>query len=169
VTPPRRREDAATLVRVRRARPSDTGALVRMRRALWPDGSAAEHRSELVRFFRGRSPWPLGILIAESGRGRRIGFAEVSIRSCAEGCRTNRVGFLEGWWVAPGERRKGVGRELVEAAEGWARRRRCLEFASDTQPGNRVSIAAHRALKFTYSDTVVCFRKDLAPASRPPR
>jgi aminoglycoside 6'-N-acetyltransferase I len=140
-----------------------------MRRALWPEGSGAEHRSELVRYFRGRSPWPLGVLIAESGRGRRIGFAEVSIRSCAEGCLTNRVGFLEGWWVAPGERRRGVGRRLVEASEEWARRRRCLEFASDTQPGNRVSIAAHRALGFAYTDTVVGFRKDLRPSRRSTR
>src|SRR5262249_62256955 len=132
-----------------------------MRRALWPEGSAAEHRSELVRYFRGRAPWPLGVLVAETGRGRPVGFAEVSIRSCAEGCRTNRVGFLEGWWVHPRERRRGVGRLLVEAAEGWARRRRCLEVASDTRPGNRVSIAAHRALGFAHTGTVGCFRDDL--------
>jgi len=132
-----------------------------MRRALWPEGSAAEHRSELVRFFRGRSREPLGVLIAETDRGRPVGFAEVSIRAYAEDCRTDRVGFLEGWWVAPGERRKGVGRKLVAAAEGWARKRRCLEFASDALPDNRVSIAAHRALGFADAGTVVCFRKDL--------
>ncbi|HEY4229162.1 MAG TPA: GNAT family N-acetyltransferase, partial [Thermoanaerobaculia bacterium] len=117
-----RRERVGTTVRIRPARPRDTAALVRMRRALWPDGSAAEHRSELARFFRGRSRDPLGVLIAETDRGRPVGFAEVSIRAYAEDCRTDRVGFLEGWWVAPGERRKGVGRKLVEAAEGWARR-----------------------------------------------
>ncbi len=137
-----------------------------MRRALWPDGSAAEHRSELVRFFRGRSRQPLGILVAETRRGRLLGFAEVSIRPYAEDCRTDRVGFLEGWWVDPRERRRGVGRRLVEAAEGWARRRRCLEFASDALPENRVSLAAHRALGFSDAGTVVCFRKDLAPARR---
>jgi aminoglycoside 6'-N-acetyltransferase I len=154
------------IVRVRAARPRDTAALVRMRRALWPDGSAAEHRSELVRFFAGRSRDPLGILIAETLAKRPIGFAEVSIRGYAEDCRTDRVGFLEGWWVAPKQRRKGVGRLLVDAAEGWARRRRCVEFASDSLPGNRVSIAAHRALGFADSGTVVCFRKDLARRKR---
>jgi len=153
-------------VRVRPARPRDTAALVRMRRALWPEGSAAEHRSELGRYFRGRGEKsePLAILIAETDRGRPVGFAEVSIRAYAEDCRTDRVGFLEGWWVAPGERRRGVGRKLVEAAEGWARRRRCLEFASDALPDNRVSLAAHRALGFADAGTVVCFRKDLSPA-----
>jgi aminoglycoside 6'-N-acetyltransferase I len=137
-----------------------------MRRALWPEGSAAEHRSELVRFFRGRSRASLGVLVAETDRGRPVGFAEVSIRAYAEGCRTDRVGFLEGWWVSPGERRKGLGRRLVEAAEGWARKRGCLEFASDALPDNRVSIAAHRALGFADAGTVVCFRKDLPPARR---
>jgi aminoglycoside 6'-N-acetyltransferase I len=119
-----------------------------------------------VRFFRGRGEKsePLAILIAETDRGRPVGFAEVSIRANAEDCRTDRVGFLEGWWVAPGERRRGVGRKLVEAAEGWARRRRCLEFASDALPDNRVSLAAHRALGFADAGTVVCFRKDLSPA-----
>ena len=166
MTQPGKRERGRPIVRIRPARPRDTAALVRMRRALWPEGSATEHRSELVRFFRGRSREPLGVLIAESDRGRPVGFAEVSIRACAEGCRTDRVGFLEGWWVSPGERRKGVGRRLVEAAEGWARKRRCLEFASDALPDNRVSIAAHRALGFADAGTVVCFRKDLAPARR---
>jgi aminoglycoside 6'-N-acetyltransferase I len=132
-----------------------------MRRALWPEGSAAEHRAELDRFFAGRSRDPLGILIAETRAGRAIGFAEVSIRSYAEDCRTDRVGFLEGWWVAPTHRRRCVGRALVEAAEGWARRRRCVEFASDSLPHNRVSIAAHRALGFSDAGSVVCFRKDL--------
>lgn len=166
MTQPGKRERGRTIARIRPARPRDTAALVRMRRALWPEGSAKEHRSELVRFFRGRSREPLGVLIAESDRGRPVGFAEVSIRAYAEGCRTDRVGFLEGWWVSPGERRKGVGRRLVEAAEGWARKRRCLEFASDALPDNRVSIAAHRALGFADAGTVVCFRKDLAPARR---
>lgn len=153
-------------VSVRAARPRDVAALVRMRRALWPDGSAAEHRSELVRFFAGRSRNSLGILIAETRARRVVGFAEVSIRPYAENCRTDRVGFLEGWWVDPARRRRGVGRLLVEAAEAWARRRRCVEFASDSLPGNRGSIAAHRALGFADAGTIVCFRKDLAIRKR---
>ena len=162
-----RRGDRAA--HVRPAAPRDTAALVRMRRALWPDGSAAEHRSELVRHFERRSRRPLGILIAEGRTGRPIGFAEVSIRPYAEDCRTERVGFLEGWWVAPAERRRGVGRLLVEAAERWARRRRCTEFASDARPGNKGSIAAHRALGFTDAGSVICFRKDLERPDRPNR
>ena len=58
---------------------------------------------------------------------------------------------------------------MVEEAEGWARRRRCLEFASDALPDNRVSIAAHRALGFADAGTIVCFRKELRPARRSAR
>jgi aminoglycoside 6'-N-acetyltransferase I len=141
-----------------------------MRRALWPDDSAAQHRADVARYFRERRRRrPLTVLIAESAAGARVGFAEVSIRGYAEDCRTDRVGFLEGWWVAPAMRRRGVGRLLVEAAERWARRRGCTEFASDTRPGNTLSIAAHRALGFSDAGSVVCFRKDLERRTRASR
>ena len=49
-----------------------------------------------------------------------VGFAEVSVRPYAEGCRGERVAYLEGWFVAEGARGHGVGRALVEAAGGPA-------------------------------------------------
>jgi aminoglycoside 6'-N-acetyltransferase I len=54
-----------------------------------------------------------------------------------------------------------VGRELVAAAEAWAREQGCREFASDTQLENTVSAAAHLALGFEDAGIVRCFRKTL--------
>jgi aminoglycoside 6'-N-acetyltransferase I len=132
--------------------------LARLRRALWPEGSEEHHRCELEQFFAG--PQTVPILVAEDRSGL-VGFAEVSIRPYAEGCETDRVGFLEGWYVVPEARHRGVGRELVAAAEAWARSTGCTEFASDAEADNEASAAVHRALGFTEVGLIRCFRKDL--------
>ena len=136
-----------------------------MRVALWPDGSLAEHDAEATRFLLGAAREPLAVLVAEDAQGSLVGFAEVSIRSYAEGCTTDRVGYLEGWYVAPGVRRHGIGRALVRAAERWARSQGCSEFASDAEADNEASALAHRALGFAEVGLVRCFRKALS--SRP--
>lgn len=132
-----------------------------MRHALWPEGSVEEHAGEIEDFFAGRSREPLAVLVAEDASGRLLGFAELSIRPYAEGCATDRIGYLEGWYVVPEARKQGVGRALVEASEAWARAQGCAEFASDTEIDNEVSAAAHRALGYTEVALIRCFRKDL--------
>jgi len=116
------------------------------------------HRGELDRFFAGSQAAP--VLVAEDRSGL-VGFAELSIRPYAEGCETERVGFLEGWFVVPEARHRGVGRKLVAAAEAWARSVGCTEFASDAEADNESSAAAHRALGFEDVGLIRCFRKDL--------
>ena len=93
--------------------------------------------------------------------GQVSGFAELSIRSYAEGCATGNVGFLEGLYVEPDSRRKGVARALVEAGEIWARSRNCTEFASDAELDNDLSAEFHGRLGFEEVCTIRCFRKPL--------
>jgi aminoglycoside 6'-N-acetyltransferase I len=149
------------MITVRPANHSDAAAWLQLRHALWPEGSEAEHREEIDRFFAGDAREPLAVLLAENGAGCPIGLAELSIRSQAEGCRSDRVAYLEGWFVAPKARGRGVGRALIAAAEEWGRSRGCREFASDSRADNEVSAAAHRALGFAEVGLVRCFRKDL--------
>jgi aminoglycoside 6'-N-acetyltransferase I len=149
------------MITVRPVTLRDADAWLRMRVALWPDGSEAEHRRDIDGVLAGRAPEPLAVLLAEDDAGTAIGFAELSIRPCAEGCRTQRVAYLEGWYVAEEARRQGVGRALVAAAGAWGRAQGCTELASDAQADNDVSAAAHRAAGFTEAGLVRCFRKDL--------
>ena len=149
------------MIAIRPAKPGDAAACLRLRHALWPEGSQADHREEIDRFFGGDAREPLAVLLAENGAGGPIGFAELSIRPYAEGCRSDRVAYLEGWFVAPKARGRGVGRALIAAAEQWGRSRGCREFASDSQADNEVGGAAHRALGFAEVGLVRCFRKDL--------
>jgi aminoglycoside 6'-N-acetyltransferase I len=132
-----------------------------MRQALWPDDESASHAREIEQFFAGGLRMPLAVLIATDAAGAALGFAELSIRSCAEACVTDRVAYLEGWYVVPEARRHGVGRALVEAAEEWARSQRCTEFGSDALIENDASAAAHRALGFVETAQIRCFRKPL--------
>lgn len=149
------------MITVRPARPTDSAAWLRLRRALWPDGSEAEHRAEIDRFLAGHADEPQGVLLAVDGVGRVVGLAELSIRPCAEGCRTNRVAYLEGWFVDLEARGRGVGRALIEASGEWGRSQGCREFASDCQADDPVSTAAHRGVGFTEVGMVRCFRKEL--------
>src|SRR2546426_12549888 len=149
------------MITVRLATRSDAAAWLELRHALWPDGSKAEHREAIDRFLAGEAPEPLAVLLAEDGAGCPVGVAELSIRPYAEGCQGDRVAYLEGWFVVPEARGRGVGRALIAAAEEWGRSRGCREFASDSQANNEIGGAAHRALGFTEVGLVRCFRKDL--------
>jgi aminoglycoside 6'-N-acetyltransferase I len=133
-----------------------------MRRALWPDDAADSHAREVERFFAGQLRMPLEVLIATDSNGGVVGFAELSIRSYAEDCVTDRVAYLEGWYVEPDARRKGVGSALIRAAEVWARRQGCTEFGSDAVYDNEVSASVHRALGFEETVQIRCFKKQLS-------
>jgi aminoglycoside 6'-N-acetyltransferase I len=147
--------------RVRSAQQRDAREWGLLRHALWPEESLQELTSEAEAFFAGRARLLQAVLLAERPDGTLLGFAELSLRSHAEGCTTSPVGFLEGWYVIPSARKRGVGRALVAAAEQWARAQGCREFASDTELENTGSAAAHRALGFEDAGALQCFRKHL--------
>jgi len=147
-------------MRIRHVKKADTADWLRMRTALWP-GSAGDHAKEVADFFAHGLPMLLAVLIAEDADGHAVGFAELSIRPYAEGCHSGRVAFLEGWYVDPGVRRRGVGGALVRAAEQWGREQGCTELGSDTELHNAASALAHRAVGFDEVERIVCFRKAL--------
>src|SRR5688572_7131156 len=132
-----------------------------MRCALWPEGAESEHAAEIDRFFAGTLDNPLEVLLAVDARGAPLGFAELSIRAYAEDCVTDRVAYLEGWYVVPEARRRGVGRALIDAAEKWAVAQGCTEFGSDALLDNDTSAAAHAALGFEETVQIRCFRKTI--------
>jgi len=103
---------------------------------------------------------PAAILVSYDGDGTVTGFVEVGLRSHADGCGTARpVGFVEGWFVYESFRNRGIGGELMRAAEQWTRMQGCIEMASDTWIDDERSQRAHEALGFEVVDRCVHFRK----------
>jgi aminoglycoside 6'-N-acetyltransferase I len=154
---------------VRQAQSSDRNELAKMRAMLWPDTSVEEHGIELELMLSTgmNGTLPASILVAQDDDGALtdgalIGFLEVGLRSHVDGCDTAQpVGFVEGWFVREGFRKRGVGRELMRSAEDWARRQGCLEMGSDSLIDNQNSQRAHAALGFEVVDRCVNFRKTL--------
>ncbi len=115
---------------VRKVRASDAPVWEAMRCDLWPDG-ADEHAFEIAQFFAGRLEEPCEVLVAEGESGQLVGVMELSIRDDVAGLPGNRTGYIEGLYVPPKDRWRGIARELVRAARAWARSNKCEAFASD--------------------------------------
>ena len=151
-------------IRIRQANPADRDQLARLREALWPGTPAAEHARELGPILDGDTPgsMPLVNFVAETPDGTLAGFAEVDLRSHADGCDPARpVGYLEGWYITEQYRRQGLGGRLLLAAEDWARHHGCAEMASDTWIDNELSQGCHEDLGFEVVDRCVHYRKTL--------
>ena len=137
---------------------TDRNEWLRLRFALWPGppGTLEELAEELA-VMAANPDEP--VFVAERNDGRLGGLLEVSIRKQAEGCETNRIGYLEGWYVDPDLRGQGIGRQLVEAAETWARAQGITEMASDTTPDYPLSPGAHAQLGYIEVQRTIHFRK----------
>ncbi len=139
----------------------DAAAWVELRLAFWSDAAPGEHAAVVERYFAGTLPEPIMTLLAFDARHQPVGFVELSIRAYAEGCESENVAYVEGWFVVPEARGGGVGRVLIEHAEAWARREGCTELASDAQLEDLSSAAAHEAVGFAEAGRIRCFRKVL--------
>jgi aminoglycoside 6'-N-acetyltransferase I len=145
---------------IRRATHTDQVEWLRLRLALWPHASAEEHRAEMGEQLADYKLF--AVFVADRGNGQLAGFLEASLRRYADGCSTSPVGYIEGWYVDGDVRRQGVGRQLVTAAEQWARDQRCQEMASDCDIANDVSFRSHLAIGYSEVERLIHFRKSLA-------
>ena len=138
----------------------DQAGWLALRRALWPEDTDDEHRREMGDLLA--SPERFAQFLAHDAAGHPVGLAEASLRSdYVNGTRTTPVAYLEGLYVAPESRRRGVARDLVAAVARWGTARGCRELASDVALENEASQRFHRALGFEETERVVFFRAAL--------
>jgi aminoglycoside 6'-N-acetyltransferase I len=147
-------------VLIRSVKNTDRDSWKCLREELWPS-PARKHAGEIERYFAGTLREPLQVFIAFDQQAEAVGLIELSIRAYAEGCFTDRVAFVEGWYVEPTARMQGVGAALMHAAEEWARSQGCTELGSDAEVENVSSAAAHLAVGFTETGVVRCFKKSV--------
>ncbi|NBX73623.1 MAG: GNAT family N-acetyltransferase [Alphaproteobacteria bacterium] len=79
---------------------------------------------------------------------KRVGYVHYQPRSHAFGTLESPVMYVEGFWVDPAYRQQGVGRQLMEKLIDHAKNMGFLAIASDTEPENDASAAAHTACGF---------------------
>jgi aminoglycoside 6'-N-acetyltransferase I len=115
---------------VRDANASDAAVWEALRRDLWPDG-ADDHAQEIASYFAGTLEEPAAVLMAEDADGKIVGFVELSIRTDIVGFEGRRTGYVEGLYLRPEFRGRGIARRLLQSSRAWARQQGCEAFASD--------------------------------------
>jgi aminoglycoside 6'-N-acetyltransferase I len=143
---------------IRRATDEDKWEWLRMRQGLWPEAPVEYLTFDLDE--RLIDP-DYAVFVASNTDGQLVAFVEVGLRDHGEGCETSPVGYIEAWFVGEYVRGQKLGRELIHAAEEWARGKGCAEMASDTWLENEASIAAHLKLGYWEVERLVHFVKRL--------
>ncbi len=134
----------------------DIPAIAHLAHLLWPHHTLEELTLEITELFS-REVFFLAYLNTERNP---VGFCQVSLRhDYVEGTSSSPVGYLEGIFVKEDFRKKGMAKALIEAAENWAKKQGCLEFASDTSLENVASQALHEALNFKNKEIIVHYSK----------
>ncbi len=101
------------------------------------------------------------VWLAESDQGEVVGFLEAQTCNRADGCESDSILYIEGWFVEESFRGKAVGTALMQAAEDWARTHAVEEMASDALIENHISHRAHKKLGFTEVDRQISYAKKL--------
>ena len=143
---------------IREAKNEDLAALAGLAASLWPHHAP----DELAREFSGMLTDGDVRLFLQCEGDVPVGFAQCQLRrDYVEGTSTSPVGYLEGIYVEPGFRRRGLARALLNACEAWARERGCAEFGSDCELDNEESAAFHARMGFAEVNRIRCFCKRL--------
>lgn len=135
------------------------GSWFALRSTLWPH-CLAEHNAADLEALRA-NPRSRAVFLAVDETGNACGFVEARLRDVAESCDTSPVGYLEGIYVTPEHRARGVGRELAAAAERWAVSLGCREMASDCLHDNEASVRFHQKIGYQVTEQLIHFRREL--------
>ena len=143
---------------IRHAMHEDKLEWLRMRQGLWPDAPIDCLDYDLDEILADRKQ---AVFVASRADGSLVAFIEASLREYAEACETSPVGYIEAWYVDPVVRGQKLGREIMRAAEDWAREMGCTEMGSDTWLENEASIHAHQKTGYYEVGRLVHFMKKL--------
>lgn len=126
-----------------------------MRREIYPILDEAYDEREMEQIYES-DIWFCWLLADESDSV--IGLAELSARNIVDGCLSSPVAYLEGLYLKPAYRGRGLGREAVKHILDWCREKGFSELATDAELANTQAQSFYKALGFEETDRVVEFR-----------
>ncbi len=143
---------------IRKAERHDIHRIAELACRLWPDNTVAEMEAEMGAILAREDA---AFFLAFDGE-KAIGFAQCQLRhDYVEGTVSSPVGYLEGIYVVEGCRKQGIAKDLLTACESWAKKKGCLEFASDCELDNVQSLQFHLNVGFEEVNRIICFTKKL--------
>jgi len=121
-------------MKTRLAENRDLTQWLQMRKTLWPLSHPDDHLEEMKEKLDFLAETP--VFVAEEREGQLTGFVEAGSRARVPGAKTSPVSYVEGWFVAAAARQTGVGKRLLQAAEGWALENRLTEMVLGLEEDN---------------------------------
>lgn len=136
----------------------DLPELVSMAMDLWPGHEVDELKEEFREYLTsGKYQFLLAVEDHEP-----VAFIQLSNRhDYVEGSTSTPVGYVEGIYVKPEHRRKGIARKLIAAGEKWAKSKGCTQMASDVEIDNTDSLLFHLNIGFKETNRLIALIKDL--------
>jgi aminoglycoside 6'-N-acetyltransferase I len=126
---------------------------------LWPDESRGELKAVFIDLMH--KPETNQIYLFLEGN-EPAGFIYMSTRSdYVEGSDSSPVGYVEGIFVKPEHRRKGISGKLLKQGEAWAKEKGCTQIGSDIYAGNTASYNFHTAVGFKEAARLIAFIKEI--------
>jgi aminoglycoside 6'-N-acetyltransferase I len=97
----------------------------------------------------------------ENETGETIGLVELSSRNIVDNCLSSPVAYLEGLYLEPECRGRGLGKQAARLVFDWCRERGFSELATDAELANTAAQNFYRALGFEETDRVVEYRMQI--------
>lgn len=130
-----------------------------LRQQLWPHHGLGAHQQEGREMM---SNARLNAFLALDEQDQAVAFADAALRQdYVNGCESSPVVYLEGVYVQPTQRQRGLARALIAQVAQWGREQGCRELASDAAIDNLPSQRMHERLGFCETERVVFFKKAL--------
>lgn len=132
--------------------------LITMALELWADNIYEDLEAEVLDLMNGDKD----IFFISVTDDTISGFIHMSIRTdYVEGSDSSPVGFVEGIYVKPEFRNKGIARLLIRSGEDWAKSKGCTQVGSDIEYDNTVSYKFHKKIGFEEVNRIICFIKEI--------
>ena len=138
---------------------------LRLREAVYTGLDRGFHRQEMQKFLSPGAEMHCLLAVEDRGtgsKGQAIGMIELSLRNVVDGCLSSPVGYIEGIYVEPAYRGRGIARALYQHGEAWLRSHCCTELATDAEIETESAQRFHLRMGFAETYRIVEYRKPLS-------